>query len=131
MTSVRALLPVWFAAFAATAVPACASNDVLSDAALLGRAAAVFAAKETPADRILGIHDGHRVIVDVRCAGACPAATVRILHYEIGPGPACTRMGADAASVLAPIGLTSAAQDFCIPHILYLRRLYTDRPYQK
>ncbi len=121
----------WGIVFAAlAAVPANAAMDTLSDADLVNRASAVFSEKEPPADRILGVHRGNRVIVDVRCGDVCPAYTVRIIHYDIPAGPACSQIGGDSTSVLMPMGITTANQDFCVPHILYTRKLYTDRPYQ-
>jgi hypothetical protein len=111
--------------------PAFAYNDTLSDAELVRRAGAVFSAKEAPADRILGLHNGFAVIADIRCSGNCPASTVRILHYALPAGPACTRLGADNAAIVVPLGMTLAPQDFCIPHVLFARRMFSDRPYLK
>jgi hypothetical protein len=110
--------------------PAFAYSDSIDDAELIRRAGAVFSVKEAPADRILGLHNGFAVIADIRCAGNCPASTVRILHYALPAGPACTRLGADNAAVVVPQGMTLQPQDFCIPHILFTRRMFSDRPYR-
>jgi hypothetical protein len=115
---------------AAFICPAFAYSDSISDAELVRRAGAVFSVEVAPADRILGLHNGFAVIADIRCGGNCPANTVRILHYAIPPGPACTRLGADNATVAVPQGMTLQPQDFCIPHILFARKLFTDRPYR-
>jgi hypothetical protein len=115
----------------AAAAPAFAYSDNVGDTELVRRAGALFSVKEAPADRILGQHNGIAVIADIRCGGTCPANTVRILHYLTAAGPACTRMGADNAAIVVPQGIGAVAQDFCIPHILFARKLYTDRPFQK
>jgi hypothetical protein len=116
---------------AAFICPAFAYSDTISDAELIRRAGAVFSVKEAPGDRVLGLHNGFAVIADIRCSGNCPANTVRILHYTLPAGPPCTRLGADSAAVVVPQGMTLAPQDFCIPHVLFARRMFSDRPYQK
>ena len=108
-----------------------AANDAVSDGELIARASAVMAEQAAPADRILGLHKGVPVIVDVRCAGNCPASTLRIIRYAIDPGPACAKLNGDTATLMVPVSITSHPQSFCIPHVLYQRKLYTDRPYQK
>ncbi len=117
-------------AFAAAAMGANAAGDVLSDADLVARANAVMSVKEAPVDRLLGLHKGSAVIVDVRCAGACPQSTVRVIHYTAAPGPDCTRLGGDTASIMVPVSIAIRPQPFCIPHVLYGKQLYTDHPYQ-
>lgn len=119
------------AAFALTANCASAAPDVVNDPQLVARASAVFATQDGPADRILGIHHGALVVADIRCGDVCPANTVRVVHYGVEPGPACRQLGGDTASVGMPKGISIDKQDFCIPHALYTRKLYTDRPYQK
>jgi len=118
------------AVLAAAATAANASSDALTDAALVSRASAVFAVKEPPTDRVLGIHRGALVFVDVFCSDVCPANTVRVIHYQVGPGPLCTQLGGDSVSIVVPITVGARPLDYCIPHILYRRHLYTDRPYQ-
>jgi hypothetical protein len=115
----------------ATTAAAYAGADPVSDAELISRANAVMRAQEAPVDRTLGTHKGVPVIIDIRCAGTCPQNTVRIIHYVIGPGPDCARLGGDAANVMVPISLQERPQPFCIPHALYGKQLYTDRPYRK
>ncbi len=118
-------------AVAAGCGSASASMDPLSDSDLVSRASAVFAVKDAPPDRILGVHKGGRVVVDVRCGDVCPANTVRVVHYDIPTGPACTQIGGDSAMVAVPAGIGMVQQNFCIPHVLYQRKLYVDHPYQK
>lgn len=115
----------------AAATPSSASNDELSDADLVSRASAVFNLREAPVDRVLGLHRGHRVIVDAICGDVCPDYMVRIVHYDIPGGPACAQMGADSAMITVPMAITARQENYCIPHVLYVRKLYTDRPYQK
>jgi hypothetical protein len=119
------------AVIAALTTPALALTDVLSDAELINRAGAVRSAQEPPADRIIGVHRGARVIVDVRCGDVCPAYTVRIIRYDAEPGAVCTKLGGDIASILVPMAIGVRQQSFCIPHALYQRKLYVDHPYQK
>jgi hypothetical protein len=113
------------------ATAASAASDPLTDADLVAQANAVMSAKEPPVDRILGTHKGVPVIVDDRCSGACPQDTVRVIHYTIDPGPACTKLGADTANVMVPMGLVNRPQSFCVPHTLYSRRLYFGGPYRQ
>lgn len=116
---------------AASAAPALAAMNALSDADLIGRAAQVLRTQQPPVDRIIGVHKGVQVIVDDRCGDVCPANTVRIIRYMIDPGPACSQVGGDGAIVAVPSGIGMVQQTFCIPHILYRRKLYTGRPYQR
>lgn len=115
------------AVFALTAVAAHASTETLSDTVLLQMVSVLHSAKQSPADRILGIHNGARVMVDERCSGVCPDRTVRIFHYM--PGTKCTAVKGDTVQVEVPRGLSKGDESFCVPHILYLRKLYTDNPY--
>ena len=114
-----------------TTAAAYAGADPVSDAELVARANAVMSVKDAPADRMLGSHKGVPVIIDVRCGDVCPQYTVRIIHYVIGPGPDCTKLGGDTANVMVPVSITSRPQAFCVPHVLYGKQLYTYRPYQK
>ena len=124
----------WILAAAITSaavIPAFARTDPLSDSQLVSQVSDVFTERETPPDRMIGAHKGMPVIIDVRCAGACPATTVRIIHYIGSVEQACTVTGGDIIAVDVPRGLTSGPEKFCIPHILVSRHLYTDRPYQR
>lgn len=38
----------------------------------------------------LGRHMGNAVVADFPCADLCPQYTVRIIHYDVEPGAACT-----------------------------------------
>lgn len=108
-----------------------APTDELSDADLVSRATAVFASKEAPAQRFLGVHHRLPVVVDIRCGDICPQYTVRIIHYMAEAGRACAAMGADTATVVVPKGIGTGQENFCIPHVLYSRKLYVDHPYRK
>ncbi len=122
---------ITFILLAVSSAPAFAVTATLTDNQLVSRAAAALHVQRPPADRILGIHRGVQVIVDDRCGDGCPANTVRIIRYMIGPGPACSRIGGDSASIGVPITVGITMQTFCVPHILYRRNLYTSRPYHK
>jgi len=110
-----------------TVAAAQASTETLGDAVLLQMVSTLHSAKQSPADRILGVHNGARVIVDERCSGVCPDRTVRIFHYMTGTN--CTAVKGDTVQVEVPRGLSKGDETFCVPHILYLRKLYTDNPY--
>jgi hypothetical protein len=115
---------------AAVAMAAHGAADPIADAGLVARASAVMNVKDAPADRMLGIHKGTSVIVDMRCSGVCPKNTVRIIHYTVEPGADCTKLGGDTASIMVPVSITSHPQTFCIPHVLYSKKLYMDHPNQ-
>jgi len=108
-----------------------AATDPVTDSDLVTRANAVMSVKEAPVDRMLGLHKGTPVIVDIRCSDVCPNYTVRIIHYTVDAGPACTKLGGDTAAIMVPVSIAVMKQNFCIPHVLYQQNLYTDRPYQK
>jgi hypothetical protein len=108
-----------------------AATDPITDGDLVARASTVMSVKEAPLDRMLGIHKGAPVIVDIRCSEDCPQHTVRIIHYTVDAGPVCTKLGGDTAAISASFSMTTTKQNFCIPHVLYRQKLYTDRPYQK
>jgi hypothetical protein len=112
-------------------VGASAASDPLTDNDLVARANAAMSVKEAPVDRMLGVHKGEPVIVDIRCNDVCPQHTVRIIHYTVDVGPVCTKLGGDTAAISASFSITAIKQNFCIPHVLYRQKLYTDRPYQK
>jgi hypothetical protein len=116
---------------AAFAGCAAAANDILTDADLVARATAVMSVKEAPPDRVLGMHKGVPVMVEVRCGDVCPQYTVRFIHYAIDPGAMCERLGGDTVGIVIPVSIAVMSKDFCIPHVLYKRRLYVDHPYQK
>ena len=112
-------------------VGANATTDPVSDSDLVARANAVMSVKEAPPDRMLGVHKGAPVIVDIRCGDVCPQYTVRIIHYTVDVGPTCTKLGGDIAVILVPVSIASVTQKFCIPHVLYQQKLYVDHPFQK
>jgi len=106
-----------------TSAAAYAGTDPVDDAGLVTRATTVMGVKEAPVDRMLGSHKG--------CGDVCPQMTVRIIHYIVNPGPDCTKLAGDTANVMVPVSIAVRPQPFCIPHVLYQRKLYTDHPYQR
>jgi hypothetical protein len=118
------------AALAALCGYAGAATDPITDSDLVARASAVMGVKQAPVDRMLGVHKGVPVIVDIRCSDACPQHTVRIIHYTVDVGPVCTKLGGDTAAISASFSMTAIKQSFCIPHVLHQKKLYTDRLYQ-
>lgn len=121
----------WIVLFAGLGGVAMAAGDPVSDSDLISRAEAVLASKEAPADRILGIHHGLPVLIDIRCGDVCPAYTVRILHYPGQAEAACAQTGGDIATVDVPKSITYGPEKFCIPHILFSRKRFTDKPFQR
>jgi hypothetical protein len=111
--------------------PAGAVNDVLSDSDLASRVSAVFASKDAPPDRVLGLHKGLPVLLDIRCSDLCPANTVRIVHYIGAADAACAAAAGDLVNIAVPRGITMGPEKFCVPHVLAGRHLYTDQPYRK
>jgi hypothetical protein len=75
-----------------------AATDPITDSDLVARASAVMSVKQAPIDRMLGVHKGVPVIVDIRCSDICPKNTVRIIHYTVEAGTACTNLGGDMAA---------------------------------
>lgn len=123
--------PAAFAVLMLAATGANAAAIPVTDAQLVSVASAVMAVKEPPLDRMLGVHKGVPVIVDVRCGDVCPAYTVRIIHYTIEAGPACSKLGGDTAMIAVPAGIGVVTQNFCVPHVLYKQNLHVDHPYKK
>ncbi|GAA0536404.1 hypothetical protein FHS83_003322 [Rhizomicrobium palustre] len=108
-----------------------AAGDQLDDNALVSRAQSVQAVKDPPVDRVLGLHRGLPVVVDVRCGDVCPQNTVRFIHYIGQTEAACAQTRGDIVSVDVPKGITSGQEKFCVPHILVRQKLYIDRPFQR
>ena len=101
--------------------PAWAAGAVrqLSDADLVAYAAKPFDKRAMMFHRVtLGVHHGAPVVADFMCGDICPDYTVRIIHYDVAPGPACARIGGVLQSRMIPQGIAVSEQHFCVPAVL-------------
>lgn len=110
--------------------PVMAGSTPIGDGELVAKVDALFASTGTPADRILGTHQGLLVIIDVRCAGNCPADTLRIVHYTGTADQACKQTDGIPVNIVVPRGIGAGPEKFCIPRVLANRRTYADKPFQ-
>ena len=108
-----------------------ASN--LTDEALNAKASAIIHAKDdsVPIDPVIGTHHGVKVILTSRCSDICPAYTVRIVHYDFEPGPACQAAGGIVEAIIVPAGIAAMRQNFCVPKVLSDSQTYVGHPYQE
>ena len=114
---------------AAIALAANTPPQTLTDDQLVAKATAVFASKEGPADTLLGIHNGAKVVVLVACGDVCPAYTVRVIHYDKSEKKTCAELGGKDMSVIVPHGIAAGPEGFCIPEVLVKKDLWQDHPY--
>jgi len=108
-------------AFAATgaAADAVAGPKDLSDAALAAYAAKPYDKAAMMERRVtLGRNHGVAVVADFPCSDVCPAYTVRIIHYDLAPGPACAAAGGVTEKRLVPFSIAVTEKAFCIPQAL-------------
>ncbi len=114
--------PLILAALAA-ASGAGAAPGVLTDADLLAYAAKPYDKAAMMFHRVtLGLHHGAPVVADFPCSDICPAYTVRIIHYDVGPGPACAKVGGVTETRSVPVSIAVTEQSFCVPAVLKGRR---------
>jgi hypothetical protein len=95
------------------------SADTLSDAALVAYAKQPYdkALKFNHRD-VLGIHHGAKVVADFPCSDICPTYTVRVIHYDVAPGPDCDRIGGRAVKRMVPVSIAVMKETFCEPAVL-------------
>jgi len=117
-------------AFVAMLLMARLPPDTLTDAGLVTYASQFRAPLDRwpkpPKDGFLGIHNGARVLIEVRCSDVCPDETRMVIHYDIEPGPQCSRIGGAEAHVLVPFAIAVVDKTFCVPRILVAKRLYSE-----
>jgi hypothetical protein len=103
---------------------AAAEADTLSDQQLVGYARAPFdkAAKMLKRD-VLGVHHGVRVVAEFPCSDVCPDYTVRVIHYDAQPGPACAAIGGVEVVRRVPVSIAVVEKTFCVPKVLADRGL--------
>ena len=66
---------------------------------------------------ILGTRNGVKLIAEYPCSDLCPDSTTRIIHYDIEPGPECTKIGGTSRMEAVPISVAVAVRPFCEPNI--------------
>ena len=107
----------------ATAAAAADATRQLTDADLVAYAAKPFDRGAMMFHHVaLGRHHGALVVADFPCGDVCPNYTVRIIHYDAPPGPACARIGGVTVSRTVPVSIAVTEQKFCVPAILANRR---------
>ena len=107
------------AAAAGLAAPACSQPRVVTETELLSYASTPYRAGEQDAPReVLGKLNGVDVIVDFICSDLCPAYTVRIIRFDVEPGPHCTEAGGVERTVVVPVAITSRSVAYCFPKVL-------------
>jgi hypothetical protein len=106
------------------AIPAIADAvRQLTDADLLAYAAKPFDKGAMMFHRLaLGLHHGAPVVADFPCGDICPNYTIRIIHYDAAPGPACAKIGGVTVTREVPQSIAVIKQSFCVPAVLAVRR---------
>ena len=67
---------------------------------------------------ILGKLNKTEVVADFVCSDLCPTYTVRVIHFDVEPGPRCAEIGGVERSVPVPIAITTRERAFCFPKVL-------------
>jgi hypothetical protein len=99
--------------------------DTLSDDALVAYAAQSYDKAEKFGHRdVLGIHHGVEVVADFPCSDVCPNYTVRIIHYDVEPGPDCDKIDGVARDSMVPFSIAVIRRAFCVPKVLVEKKLY-------
>jgi hypothetical protein len=107
-----------FACAAVMAAPAAVAADVrnLSDADLVAYASKPFDKAAMMEQTVtLGRHHGVPVVAEFPCSDVCPAYTIRIIHYDVPPGPPCDEVGGVTVMRLVPYGIATREEPFCTP----------------
>ena len=110
----------WTAYLPAMAMLAAAPSGAgLSDAHLRAFAAAPYdkAAKFNKTE-VLGLYHGARVVVEYPCSDVCPDYTVRIIHFDLMPGPTCNRFGGKSVVIMVPVSIAVMRKPCCVPAII-------------
>jgi len=113
---------------------ACASAqaDDLTDDALLAKARAALDDRSGAMESrgLLGRYHGHDVLIVSRCSDVCPIYTTRVVYFDI-PSDKCGAAGSVKAKVMMPIAIAARLEEFCIPRVLFAKKVYTARPFGK
>ncbi len=108
------------ALFAAAAVSGCAARPpLISETDLLEYASRAYDKALYAEGRIvLGRLNDTNVVADFVCSDLCPASTVRIIHFDVEPGPSCAEVGGVERLVTVPVAITVMERAFCFPKAL-------------
>jgi hypothetical protein len=106
------------AALIATA--ACRGEQgAISEASLLEYASTPYKKGAHGADhQVLGKMNDVDVVVDFMCSDVCPDYTVRVIHFDVDPGPKCDEIGGVEQSVVVPVAIAAMPKLFCFPRVL-------------
>jgi hypothetical protein len=101
-------------------IVACAQREVAADdQRLLDYASRSYDEGAMVGTKIsLGIHNGVPLIVEFPCSDICPDYTVRIIHYDLKAGQACSQADGIEKSVWVPEGIARIQRTFCFPAVL-------------
>ena len=66
----------------------------------------------------LGAHNGVPLVAEFPCSDICPDYTVRIIHYDLKEGQACSQAKGIEKTVLVPMGWGRGERSFCFPAVL-------------
>ena len=115
----RATLVVIAVAAFAAAVAGCAQSRALTEAWLLEYASTPYDKGEHAFSRqVLGTLNEVDVVAEFPCSDVCPDYTVRIIHFDVGPGAGCTAIGGVERTVVVPIAIAAMQKAFCFPSVL-------------
>ena len=107
------------AVLVAACSPAAAGPTLLTDQALLAFAARPYdRAAKMNTEEVVGVLNGVQVVADYPCSDICPDYTTRIIHFAIGPGPACVGAGGVANTRNVPVSIAVEEKTFCVPKVL-------------
>ena len=106
-------------AAAAIGASACRGDpSPISEASLLEYATTPYEKRPFEPRQVLGQINDVTVVADFICADVCPDYTVRIIHFDVEPGPKCARAGGVEKSVVVPIAIAATTRAFCFPKVL-------------
>lgn len=59
----------------------------------------------------IGMQHGVRIVADYRCGDVCPDNTIRIIHYDVEPGPKCSAVN----GLVEGVDTGFIEEKFCVP----------------
>jgi len=66
----------------------------------------------------LGLHNGAPLVAEFPCSDICRDYTVRIIHYDLKEGQACSQAKGVEKTVWVPVGIGRTERSFCFPTVL-------------
>jgi hypothetical protein len=73
-------------------------------------------------DEVLGVHNGTRVVAEFPFLDD-GQSQLAVVHYDVDPGEACTRMGGVVRLEWVPAALAATQRPFCVPKVLVDRNI--------